>query len=132
MRTITLLRHFGMGLALLALPVAPTFSSGGHDAVERHYTTMPDAPASQSKEQMVAKSEGCQTCHTSTDEKTMHINPAVKLGCTDCHGGDADVNKPSGSSQGDHNYLDALEYTGLLTQFKAKWLTDGAWVDELP
>jgi polar amino acid transport system substrate-binding protein len=30
------------------------------------------------------------------------------------------------------NYLDALEYTGLLTRFKAKWLTDGSWVDELP
>jgi polar amino acid transport system substrate-binding protein len=30
------------------------------------------------------------------------------------------------------NYLDALEYTGLLMQFKAKWLTDGSWVDELP
>jgi polar amino acid transport system substrate-binding protein len=30
------------------------------------------------------------------------------------------------------NYLDTLEYTGLLTQFKAKWLSDGAWVAELP
>ena len=30
------------------------------------------------------------------------------------------------------NYLDTLEYTGLLTQFKAKWLSDGAWVSELP
>ena len=30
------------------------------------------------------------------------------------------------------NYLDTLEYTGLLTQFKAKWLSDGSWVAELP
>jgi polar amino acid transport system substrate-binding protein len=30
------------------------------------------------------------------------------------------------------NYLDTLEYTGLLTQFKAKWLSDGSWVSELP
>jgi len=30
------------------------------------------------------------------------------------------------------NYLDALEITGLLTQFKARWLNDGSWVQELP
>src|SRR5690606_6893480 len=29
-------------------------------------------------------------------EKTMHRNPAVVLGCTDCHGGDASVMKPAG------------------------------------
>jgi polar amino acid transport system substrate-binding protein len=28
------------------------------------------------------------------------------------------------------NYLDALEVTGLLTQFKARWLNDGYWVNE--
>jgi len=30
------------------------------------------------------------------------------------------------------NYLDTLEYTGLLTQFKAKWLSNGAWLSQLP
>ena len=30
------------------------------------------------------------------------------------------------------NYLRTLEQTGLLTQFKAKWFSDGAWVSELP
>jgi polar amino acid transport system substrate-binding protein len=30
------------------------------------------------------------------------------------------------------NYLNTLENTGLLTQFKAKWLSAGDWVDELP
>lgn len=30
------------------------------------------------------------------------------------------------------NYLDTLEYTGLLTRFKAKWLSNGAWLNELP
>ena len=33
------------------------------------------------------KSAGCITCHTSTDEPTMHPSKAVHLGCTDCHGG---------------------------------------------
>lgn len=30
------------------------------------------------------------------------------------------------------NYLETLEYTGLLGQFKAKWLADGSWINELP
>jgi polar amino acid transport system substrate-binding protein len=30
------------------------------------------------------------------------------------------------------NYLDALEYTALLTRFKARWLSNGTWVSELP
>jgi ABC-type amino acid transport substrate-binding protein len=30
------------------------------------------------------------------------------------------------------NYLTTLEYTGLLSEFKARWLAEGAWVSELP
>jgi len=30
------------------------------------------------------------------------------------------------------NYLNTLENTGLLMQFKAKWFSDGSWIAELP
>ena len=30
------------------------------------------------------------------------------------------------------NYLTTLDGTGLLTQLKAKWFSDGSWVAELP
>ena len=30
------------------------------------------------------------------------------------------------------NYLNTLDDTGLLVQFKAKWFTDGSWISELP
>ncbi|MCH2171949.1 transporter substrate-binding domain-containing protein [Myxococcota bacterium] len=30
------------------------------------------------------------------------------------------------------NYLNTLEDTGLLTQMKARWLSDGSWLSELP
>ena len=30
------------------------------------------------------------------------------------------------------NYLDTLDYTGLLASYKAKWLADGSWLGELP
>ncbi len=59
--------------------------------VFRAYLTAPAAPAKQSTEQAVAKSAGCLSCHSATDQPTMHASSAVVLGCTDCHGGDASV-----------------------------------------
>ena len=63
--------------------------------VEREYTTHAPAPAFQTQAEADAKSAGCISCHTSTDQKTMHRNPAVILGCTDCHGGNPQVQSPS-------------------------------------
>src|SRR6476469_8394267 len=37
------------------------------------------------------KSAGCITCHTATDSATMHSTGTVRLGCTDCHGGNAEI-----------------------------------------
>src|SRR5688500_2617066 len=34
-----------------------------------------------------AQSAGCITCHTSTDEPSMHPGGTVKIGCATCHGG---------------------------------------------
>jgi len=36
-------------------------------------------------------SAGCKDCHAASDEPSMHTNPAVKIGCAHCHGGDASV-----------------------------------------
>jgi len=35
------------------------------------------------------KSKGCLICHGKIENKNMHKTTAIKLGCTDCHGGDA-------------------------------------------
>jgi len=48
-----------------------------------------DPVRGQSQEEAVRKSVGCVTCHTATDEPTMHPSEAVHLGCTDCHGGNS-------------------------------------------
>src|SRR6202011_5679939 len=45
----------------------------------------------QTQQEADDKSVGCQSCHTTTDSKTMHLTDTVRLGCTDCHGGDATV-----------------------------------------
>jgi hypothetical protein len=47
------------------------------------------APQNQSPDAALEKSRGCLSCHTATDQPSMHASQAVVLGCTDCHGGDA-------------------------------------------
>jgi hypothetical protein len=111
-----------LALVILALPVSYSLGSAKYEEVERVYTTAPNAPVSQDKAQMESKSVGCQSCHTETDEKTMHINPAVKLGCTDCHGGDANVRRPTGTDSADQpGYLAAMESAHVLPRFPEAW-----------
>src|ERR1700687_1815555 len=50
----------------------------------------------QTQEEADRKSAGCISCHTQTDEPTMHATGTLRLGCTDCHGGDAGARVASG------------------------------------
>jgi hypothetical protein len=58
----------------------------------------------QSQAQVSCKSDGCVSCHTSTDSATMHTATAVRLGCTDCHGGDSQVFLPVGTPTDSRKY----------------------------
>ena len=48
--------------------------------------------------------DGCVTCHTKTDEPTMHPSGTVKLGCVDCHGGNASIAVSSAAAPGSPSY----------------------------
>jgi hypothetical protein len=102
-----------------AVPAAWGLNIGGE--VERSYVTAPPAPANQSAESVTAKSGGCLTCHTQTDSNSMHTNPAVKLGCTDCHGGDATVRLLGGSPRGSSGYMKAQEAAHVLPRYPDAW-----------
>ncbi len=101
-----------LALSMLALPLV--VHSEEEKPVERTYVTAPDAPFNQSQAEADTKSEGCVTCHTSTDRHTMHASPAVVLGCTDCHGGNATVKAPNSSFEPRHavNYGDHVPKAG--------------------
>src|ERR1700680_2121051 len=58
----------------------------------------------QSQEEADRKSAGCISCHTQTDEPTMHATGTVILGCTDCHGGNAAVRIAAGAATGSFEY----------------------------
>ena len=63
----------------------------------------------QSQGEAGRKSSGCISCHTTTDEPTMHPTKTVQLGCTDCHGGNSSVSVTSGAAPNSAEYNSTKE-----------------------
>jgi hypothetical protein len=72
--------------------------------------------------EMQAASSGCLDCHVTTDAPTMHRNPAVQIGCAQCHGGDPNV-RAKGLSASDKAYRDAKDRAHVLPRHPEKWMT---------
>ncbi|MEO8675736.1 MAG: hypothetical protein ABI569_09160, partial [Casimicrobiaceae bacterium] len=100
---------------------APSLASEGEAPVARTYAASPPAPERQTLAIAHTKSEGCKTCHTPGDHDTMHVNPAVILGCADCHGGDAKVAKPQGADLKDPAYRAAVASAHVLPRYPVAW-----------
>ncbi|MDE8651657.1 LVIVD repeat-containing protein [Novosphingobium album (ex Liu et al. 2023)] len=112
-----------IALATLAIPAGRLLASDEEKPVARDYarvTALP-APARQSADDVRTKSAGCMSCHTASDSVSMHATPAVKLGCTDCHGGNARiVGRPELGF--DHpDYIAAREQAHVLPKYPKSW-----------
>ncbi len=109
-------------LVALALAVAIVSSAAEEEApLERDYVTAPPSPASQSAEDVARKSTGCMSCHTETDNRSMHSSPAVRLGCTDCHGGNSSVSVSASTARGMAQYESAMESAHVLPRYPESW-----------
>ncbi|MGP1351696.1 MAG: hypothetical protein ACTS1Z_00090 [Parasphingopyxis sp.] len=111
---------------VFAIASSPGGAAGGETAVERDYAAAgvlaDPAPRNQSQEEADAKSAGCITCHTATDELTMHATPAVTLGCTDCHGGNPDVALTDPDLHYEHpDYLSVQYRAHVLPLYPESW-----------
>ncbi|MGB3807086.1 MAG: multiheme c-type cytochrome [Erythrobacter sp.] len=120
-------RHAILAIAALLLGLS-VFHSAPRAAdkekpVYRDYSAViaPPAPARQSVADMQAKSEGCYTCHVETDAPTMHDSNAVRLGCTDCHGGNASVRGNSELPQDHPDYVAARNAAHVLPKYPDSW-----------
>ncbi|UYH54983.1 hypothetical protein N6L26_13220 [Qipengyuania sp. SS22] len=91
--------------------------------VKRDYSLVTAAPAPrvQTEAQMAAKSAGCVSCHVRTDQSTMHETPAVRLGCIDCHGGNAEVFGDSELPHDDPAYTAARDAAHVLPKYPESW-----------
>ncbi|TNE50915.1 MAG: hypothetical protein EP341_07455, partial [Sphingomonadales bacterium] len=106
-----------------ATSFAPINAAEGEKPVKRDYSrvTAPPAPARQSYAEMMAKSAGCISCHVRTDAPTMHVTPAVQLGCIDCHGGDAGVVGNSELPHDHPDYVSARDLAHVLPTYPESW-----------
>jgi hypothetical protein len=125
--TQTLTRQIALLAAALVLAIglfagAP-MAADKEKPVKRDYSAVfaPPAPARQSVAEMDAKSEGCLTCHTKSDAPTMHLTPAVRLGCTDCHGGNPKVRGNVDLPHDHPDYIAARDTAHVLPKYPASW-----------
>ena len=122
-----LVRHLALLVAALVLALAlfagSPMAADKEKPVKRDYSRViaPPAPQRQSVAEMEAKSEGCNTCHVKTDAPTMHVSPAVRLGCTDCHGGDAAVRGNSELPHDHPDYVAARDRAHVLPKYPKSW-----------
>src|SRR6266446_5154380 len=82
----------GLAVLLVFLPAAVPQSTP-----EAARTTLRSA-LFQSQAEADRKSTGCFSCHGPTEASSMHAGSAVRLGCTDCHGGRVEVQRPAGAA----------------------------------
>ena len=107
-------------MLLLCMPMAMD-AAEKEKPVERTYAVTPPAPANQSPAAADAKSTGCMSCHTQTDSPSMHSNPGVQLGCTDCHGGDSGVTLDTGVTKGSAQYDAIRDEAHVLPRYPETW-----------
>ena len=107
--------------AFLVCVPALVFGAKGEQPVERTYVTAPPAPRGQSEESVRQKSTGCVSCHAASDAKTMHLNPAVKIACTDCHGGNSSVQVQAGAKRASDSYRKTLDAAHVMPRYPASW-----------
>jgi hypothetical protein len=108
---------------LLGLIASPLTASEGEKPVARDYTLVRAEPSPRTQEwdAAEAKSAGCVSCHVETDRKTMHATPAVVLGCTDCHGGNAAIRGDASLPKTDPRYVAARDSAHVLPKYPKAW-----------
>ncbi len=106
-----LLLWTGALLAAAGRGVAPTPSVADSSPVQERTSSR---VANQSPDDAAKQSAGCITCHTKTDEATMHPGGTVTLGCADCHGGTPEISIASGVAAGSPEYEDAKRQAHVL------------------
>jgi hypothetical protein len=95
-----------------------TCALGAAPVVAKEY---PAAPRKQTAVEVQEKSTGCVSCHTASESKTMHRQPAVTLGCTDCHGGNPQVAKPEGGERDSQPYTMVMLKAHVEARFPDEW-----------
>ena len=101
--------------------VVDAASSGYGTKVTRNSTYAPPTPLQQTEADVLQKSSGCVTCHVNNDLPSMHSNPAVKIGCVDCHGGDSAIALQGNLERESAEYNDLMNQAHVLPEYPEAW-----------
>lgn len=82
---------------------------------------LPTDVIQQTEEEVTAKNTGCVSCHTQNDAPTMHLSPAVRLACVDCHGGQSDAALTAGTTPGTEAYEALKRRAHVLPRYPEAW-----------
>ena len=80
---------------------------------------------SQTQEETDRKSTGCVSCHQNGEGEPiepMHESSAVKLGCTDCHGGNSAYMLATGIIRGSKEFDATKKAAHVLPRYPDRWL----------
>jgi hypothetical protein len=115
-----------LALLLIVFAVPSSWAADGPGPRVASAPLFPPAPDRQHPDRAAEKSAGCLTCHEKSDSANMHSNPAVVLGCADCHGGDAGVMRPAGSSKDGPAYGAAMAKAHVQPRLPEFWTASGS------
>ena len=118
---MTLSRLSIVVLSLLLFGAANAHAASGEKPRDINYAFTPAAPKWQPNSSITEKSAGCMSCHETTDEPSMHKTVGVPLGCTDCHGGNANSFKPTGGAPSQNAYKEALDKAHVQPLYPSAW-----------
>jgi hypothetical protein len=96
------LRRSGLVLVVVLSALAALLSFEGRSGAQSD--SQQQNLLGQSQADVNQKNSGCASCHTSTDEPSMHPTGTVRLACIDCHGGDSNETLPPGTKAGSPEY----------------------------
>jgi hypothetical protein len=92
----------GVVIFVLAIAAAVPLQGGSH--AQSPAQQLPQSRLGQSQSGVDRKNSGCVSCHTATDEPSMHPTGTVRLACVDCHGGDATAILPAATQPSNAEY----------------------------
>ncbi len=113
--------HTLRAASLFCLALGVAFASEGEKPRDIVYAKIAPAPQGQTQAEAKSKSDGCQSCHTETDTTSMHANPGVILGCTDCHGGDPLILRPQSANRGGEEYRKVQDSAHVQPRYPGAW-----------
>jgi hypothetical protein len=106
-RLLQVISVVGLACTVVALLRLPGATAAAQQAAETAPQTGADQNSiglGESLEEAQQRSAGCVSCHSPMDSTTMHTTGTVRLGCVDCHGGNAQISLPAGVTQGSSQY----------------------------